>query len=339
MDTVEVAPRCRQIARLFRSACKYDRVIFVEQTLGREIGPTDVDVRVELYPFRLHLPHAPLDHLLGELEIRDAVPQQATDAVLLLVDGDRVAGTCQLLCGRHARRTRTDHRDALTGLVRCNLRLDPTLLPGLLDDRQLDVLDRHRCIVDVQRTRGFARGRTDTTGELREIVGRVQHLDRRPPVTLIDQVVPIRDQVVYRAAFMAERNPAIHATRTLLADLLFRQRDRELVVVGDAVGDRRITAVQARNLFEASWFAHFFSSPTRWTSLHPLSLHLPQSSDAVSSAHYPAGLPWPVGQSLRKGAVCSAGTRTPCSGRAFPRHAALLAFCCCSACISVSARR
>ena len=237
-------------------------------------------VDVELDPLCLHLAHAAFDHLLGQLEIRDAIAQQATDAVLSLVHRDRVAGARQLLRRGHTGRPGPDHGDTLAGLVRRDLRLDPALFPGLLDDRQLDVLDRDRRVVDVQRTGGLARGRADPPSELGEVVGRVQDIDRRPPVALIDQIVPVGDQVVDRTALVTKRDPAVHAACALLADLLIRQRNGELVVVSDTIGDRRVAAIHPRDLFETCWLAHTFWSLEKGSNpfVHPKSVRTQKSS-------------------------------------------------------------
>jgi hypothetical protein len=40
------------------------------------------------------------------------------------------------------------------------LGIDPALVPGLVDDRDLDVLDRHRVAVDAHDTSGLTRRRT-----------------------------------------------------------------------------------------------------------------------------------------------------------------------------------
>ena len=66
-------------------------------------------------PFGAHLLQAAVDEVLLHLEIRNAVAQQAADAVVLFEDRDVVAGARQLLRGRQARRARADHRHALAG--------------------------------------------------------------------------------------------------------------------------------------------------------------------------------------------------------------------------------
>ena len=88
----------------------------------------------------------------------------------------------------------------------------------------LDRLDPHRFVVDVERARFLAGRGTDAPGELGEIVGRMQHLQRLLPIATIDQVVPVGDDVVDRAGIVAEGNAAIHAARSLDTGLLVIER-------------------------------------------------------------------------------------------------------------------
>ena len=73
-------------------------------------------------------------------------------------------------------------------------------------------------LVDAEHARGLARRRAQPAGELREVVGGVQPLDRAVPVVAPDQVVPLRDEVAERAALVAERDAAVHAAAGLRAD-------------------------------------------------------------------------------------------------------------------------
>src|SRR5207253_3014838 len=129
----------------------------------------------------------------------------------------------------------------LAGQPLGSLRAHRAGLPGAVDDRDLDVLDRDRVLVDAQHARRLARSRAQPTGELREVVGRVQTLDRGVPVVAPDQVVPLRDEVAQRAALVTERDAAVHAATGLGLD------DRQqrpagttrvhLVVVAQPLGD------------------------------------------------------------------------------------------------------
>lgn len=73
-------------------------------------------------------------------------------------------------------------------------------------------------LVDAEHARGLARGGTQPTGELREVVGRVQALDRALQVVAPDQVVPLGDDVAQRTALVAERDAAVRTTARLLGD-------------------------------------------------------------------------------------------------------------------------
>jgi hypothetical protein len=117
--------------------------------------------------------------------------------------------------------------------------IQPSSKPSI-DDGALDALDRHRRVEDAQRARAFARRRADATGELREVVGLVQAVERLAPEAAVDQVVPLRDQVVDRAAGghavdqlagVAEGNAAVHAARPLRAQRRLLQVQVEFVPI------------------------------------------------------------------------------------------------------------
>src|SRR5262249_5135499 len=101
----------------------------------------------------------------------------------------------------------------------------PTFLERLVDDGALDALDCHRLLIDAEDTRPFARRRADTAGEFRKIVRLVQALDGFFPQAVVNEIVPLRNEVIDgtagRHAFeqgsrMAEWHTAIHAPRALL---------------------------------------------------------------------------------------------------------------------------
>src|SRR5438309_2600282 len=140
------------------------------------------------------------EEALLHLELGNAVAQQAADSIVPLEDRHRVADPVELLGGGEAGRTRADHGDALPGPGDAGLWSDPAFVEPMLDDRQLDALDRHRVVVDAQHARSLARRRTEPSGPLREVVRGVQAVERLAPVVLVDQVVPVRDDVAERTA-------------------------------------------------------------------------------------------------------------------------------------------
>src|SRR5207302_4092330 len=123
-----------------------------------------------------------------------------------------------LLRGAQPGGTAADHGDALAGAVRRRLRLHPALVPGAVDDRDLDLLDGDRVVVDRQNAGRLAGRGADAAGELGEVVGVVEAGDGALPVVLVDEVVPFGDEVAQGAAVVAEGNAAVHAAGALLAD-------------------------------------------------------------------------------------------------------------------------
>ncbi len=123
--------------------------------------------------------------------------------------------------------------------------MDPALLEGAVDDVLFDLLDGHRRLVDPQHASGFARRGADAAGEFGKIIGGVQQPDGFAPAAAIDQIVPVGNDVVDRAARVAERHAAIHAARALRADLLLGKIEVDLKPVVDALGDRTARGIPA----------------------------------------------------------------------------------------------
>ena len=203
----------------------------------------DMGVVVEDHALGFHLRDAAEDDALLHLEVGNAVGEEPARLGELLVDVHLVAGAAQLLRAGEARRPRADHRHLLAGDPGRRLRLDPALLPRPVDDRAFDRLDGDRDLDEVERARRLARRRADAAGELGEIVGGMQVEDRVLPVVAIDEIVPVGDLVVHRAAGVTVRNAAVHAARRLVARRLFRQRNDELAPMADAIAGRRVAPV------------------------------------------------------------------------------------------------
>src|SRR5260370_10060526 len=218
----------------------------VGNEFGRRQIDADVDAAMETHALGLHLRAPAVDEVLLHLEIRDAVTQQSARLRELLINVDIVADARELVGAGKAGRTRPYHRDGLAGLARRRLRHHPALLEGAIHDGAFDGLDSDGIVANVERTRRFARGRTDATRELGKIVGRMQAARRLLPCARIDEVIPVWDLVVDRASGVTIRDAATHATRRLLTGFGLRQRQNELAPVTNALLDRLIVAVVAR---------------------------------------------------------------------------------------------
>src|SRR5581483_5625134 len=255
VHAAEIAPGHRQIARGFGAPREHHRIELGEQ-LRRGIVPAHFHVRPKLHALDRHLRHAPVDQVLLHLEIGNAVTQEPADAIGLLEHHDIVTRTRELLCAGESRRARAHHRDALAGLLFRRLRRDPAFLPCLVGDVVLDRLDADRVVVDVERARGFAGGRADAARDLGEVVGGMQHVDRGAHGAAIHEIVPVRNDVVDRAAALAERDAAIHAARALLRRIGVGQAQDELAVMTNALGHRLRRLVHALELHETRDLPH-----------------------------------------------------------------------------------
>ncbi len=205
---------------------------------------------------RLHLGDAALDDRLLELEIRDAVAEQTARRRVLLEDVHLMAGASELLGRGEPRRPRADDGDALAGFGLGRLRLNRAVLDRLVGNGALDGFDGHGHVVDVERAGGFARRRADAPGDLRKIVRRVEIARGFSPLAVEDEVVPIGDLVVDRAAVVTIGDAAIHAAAGLRLDVLLWQRFDELAPMFHALGDRLIAPVGALEVHEAGDLAH-----------------------------------------------------------------------------------
>ena len=98
------------------------------------------------------------------------------------------------------------------------LRFDPAFLIGAFDNGHFDIFNGDGRLIDAEHAGVFARGRAHAAGEFGKIVGLVQAFDGLFPVVAIDQIIPVRDDVADRTTALAERNPAVHASRPLGLD-------------------------------------------------------------------------------------------------------------------------
>ena len=132
----------------------------------------------------------------------------------------------------------SDDGDRLAGQLVGRQRNDPALVEGVVDDLDLDLLDGHRILVDAEHARALARRRAQPPGELREVVGGVQPLDRVAPTVVAHQVVPLGDEVAQWTPVVAERDTAVHAPRRLLAQRVVGEVLVDLFPVAQPQRDR-----------------------------------------------------------------------------------------------------
>src|SRR5260370_34854864 len=133
---------------------------------------------------------------------------------------------------------------------------DPAFEKPALHDIFLDLLDRDRRLVDAEHARRFARRGTNPPGEFREVVGGMQLANRLFPTSVINQIVPIGNQVVERTSRLAKRHAAIHAARHLGSKILFGEILIDLEPVIDALSNWTSPGKLARVLHESRVLTH-----------------------------------------------------------------------------------
>jgi len=256
VDAFEFATLDGEIAPHGGSAGEHDGIELCPKILGRNVD-TDVDSGAEDRALSFHLRQTAIDVPLLHLELGDAVAEQAADAIGAFEDGDGVPGTRELLRRSESRGPGADDRDGLAGQVRRVDGCDPAFLERVVDDLDFHLLDGHRILVDAKHARGLARRRAQPPGELREVVGRVQAVDAFTPPVLVDQVVPLRDEVSQRAAVVAERDSTIHASAGLRLEGVLREVLVDLFPVHQAQVDGSPLGQLAHGVLQKSlWVTH-----------------------------------------------------------------------------------
>ncbi len=207
------------------------------------------------------LPHqvdTPVNQLLVELHVRNAVHQQSADSVRPLIDGHGVAREVQLFGRGEPGRTRADDGNRLAGAFRRAQYFNPAFFETTVNDRVFDILDRYGRIVDAEHAGAFAGCRTHAAGKLGKVVGLVQAIERLLPAPPVDEVVPLGNQVVDRATRvrLTKRHTAIHAARALALQALFRRLRVDLAVILQALVLVTVGNGLPRVLHESGWLAH-----------------------------------------------------------------------------------
>src|SRR5712672_2468755 len=125
-----------------------------------------------------------------------------------------MANLVELRRGGQTGRAAANDRDALAGAIGRWLRRNPTLRETAVDNCVFNVLNRDRRIGDAEHARAFTWGRAGAAGEFGKVVRLVQPVERVFPTALVDQVIPLGNEIVDRAArvALAERYATIHAT-------------------------------------------------------------------------------------------------------------------------------
>src|SRR5690606_29128376 len=106
----------------------------------------------------------------------------------------------------------------------------------------------------------FTRRGADPACELGEIIGGMQHIERAAPLASVDQVVPVRNDVVDGTAVMAERDAAIHAAGRLTRGAVIVECMDELIPVTHPCAGCLMAFFYSLELQKSGDLAHVVSS-------------------------------------------------------------------------------
>ena len=128
----------------------------------------------KLHALGRHLFQSTVKNCALHLEVRDAIPQESTNAVSFLVHGNRMTSPAQLLRRCKTGGTGAHDRNLLPRAHFRRLRPDPALSKSPFHNVLFDLLNRYRRLVNPQHAGRFARRGTNSPGKFGEIVGGVQ---------------------------------------------------------------------------------------------------------------------------------------------------------------------
>ena len=255
------------VARPVDAGADEQRVVARAQLVERQ-PRADLAVEVEADAARGQHVGAPLDHPLVELEIGDAVDQQAAHPVVAIVDVDLIAALAQLVGDREPGRAGADHPDRFRALAPGLGRLHPAPLEGDIRDVLLDGADGHRLEALLDHAVAFAQTilRADAAADLRHVVGR-----RRELVGLLEPILgghpqPVGDVVVQRAVDLAERNAALLAPPCLLDGAFLAEPVMDLAEVAPALGRVPLVGHGLRRRDETHHLGSHQYPSGRWTT-------------------------------------------------------------------------
>ncbi len=170
--------------------------------------------------------------MLFQFHIGDTVHKQAANPVGALKHRHLMAAPVKLIRHSKPRRAAPHHSYALTGAHLWRIGRCIAFLISIFNDGILVLLGGDWLVMQAAGAGRLAQRRAHTGGKLREIIGLMQTVVSLFPVPCINQIVPLRHQIVQRTAGshaaqgharLAKRHAAVHTTGALLLLLLHRQ--------------------------------------------------------------------------------------------------------------------
>ena len=217
VHALRVLARCAQSPGPPCAAAEHHRIV------ARDDLRVRLGVQEKGHALRLHQSDSARYDLLGQLHVRDAVLKQSARTVRALDDGDAVATPIQIVRRRQPRGAGAHHRHALSRAHGGDAGLNQSPSEALFNQVELVVAGGDGAVVG-KHARLFAQRRAHAAREFGEAGRLGQAADGLLDLPAIEQIVPLRDQVVQRTAVvrLAVGHAAVHAAGRLLAALFVR---------------------------------------------------------------------------------------------------------------------
>ena len=166
---------------------------------------------------------AAFNDILLKFEIRNAVNEQAADAIVAIINRHLVSALTHALCSSEAGGTGANNADCLAALSARANGIDPALFPRRLSQILFDSADGNAAMAALlDHARAFAEAilRADAAADFGHRIGR-----SGKPVSVFEpafggELQPVGDVVLERAVRLAERHTALRATRGLIGGFL-----------------------------------------------------------------------------------------------------------------------
>ncbi len=126
----------------------------------------------------------------------------------------------------------------------------------MVDDVLFDEFDGDGFFVDTEDAGLFAGRRADAAGEFGEVIGFMEHIEGSAEAALVDEVVPLGDDVSEGAGVVAEGDTAVHTASALVAEFFFLEVEVDFVPVEDSELDGSSLGCFAGDFFESCWLSH-----------------------------------------------------------------------------------
>src|SRR5580658_6398447 len=139
--------------------------------------------------------------------------------------------------------------------------MNPAFVKSPVHDIFFDLLDGYRRLIDAEYAGGLTRCWTNPAGEFREVVGCMQLPHCFLPTSVINQIVPIGNQIVDGTSRLTKGHAAIHAARALSAKIRFGEIEVDFEPVVDALSDRTPGSMFPRVFQEAGVLTHAAPAP------------------------------------------------------------------------------